>query len=105
MNDQTERMASNNDQRPTLGMIGLGRMGANLVRRAHAHGFSCVGYDPDATAGQPLAADGVAEVVADLPAFVAAQMVINIGMNLGRCAGAGHMIWYGNRGIHLRTSC
>ncbi|MGH1504830.1 MAG: phosphogluconate dehydrogenase (NAD(+)-dependent, decarboxylating) [Acidimicrobiales bacterium] len=65
-------MASTVDHPPTLGMIGLGRMGANLVRRAHAHGFSCVGYDPDATAGQPLAADGVADVVADLPALVAA---------------------------------
>ncbi len=35
-----------------LGMIGLGRMGANLVRRAQRHGHQCVAFDrnPDAVA-------------------------------------------------------
>ena len=28
-----------------LGMIGLGRMGANMVRRLHAGGHECVVYD------------------------------------------------------------
>jgi 6-phosphogluconate dehydrogenase len=33
-----------------LGMIGLGRMGANLVRRLMDHGHECVVYDIDASA-------------------------------------------------------
>jgi 6-phosphogluconate dehydrogenase len=35
-----------------LGMIGLGRMGANIVRRLHVAGYQCVVYDhnPDAAA-------------------------------------------------------
>ena len=43
-----------------LGMVGLGRMGANLVRRLTRDGHRCVGYDvsPDAVAA--LADDGVA---------------------------------------------
>jgi 6-phosphogluconate dehydrogenase len=41
-----------------LGMIGLGRMGANMVRRLMRHGHQCVVYDrdPDNVAG--LAAEG-----------------------------------------------
>ena len=31
-----------------LGMIGLGRMGANMVRRLMRAGHDCVGYDVDA---------------------------------------------------------
>ncbi len=30
-----------------MGMIGLGRMGGNIVRRLIAHGHSCVVYDRD----------------------------------------------------------
>ena len=33
-----------------LGMIGLGRMGANMVRRLERAGHECVGYDVDAAA-------------------------------------------------------
>jgi 6-phosphogluconate dehydrogenase len=42
-----------------LGMVGLGRMGAGIVRRLQRAGHHCVGYDvsPDAVAA--LAADGV----------------------------------------------
>jgi 6-phosphogluconate dehydrogenase len=58
------------DKPMQLGMIGLGRMGANLVRRLMRDGHSCVAYDrsPDAIAA--LAADG-ATGASDLADFVA----------------------------------
>jgi len=55
-------------------MIGLGRMGANLVRRLHQHGHHCVGFDRDASAVAALADDGMtgttslAELTEALPA-------------------------------------
>jgi 6-phosphogluconate dehydrogenase len=41
-----------------LGMIGLGRMGANMVRRLLAAGHECVVYDWSAAAVQALAKEG-----------------------------------------------
>jgi 6-phosphogluconate dehydrogenase len=41
-----------------LGMIGLGRMGANLVLRLMRDGHECVGYDVDADVVAKLAAEG-----------------------------------------------
>jgi 6-phosphogluconate dehydrogenase len=41
-----------------LGMIGLGRMGSNMVRRLMRAGHTCVGYDPNADAVKALVADG-----------------------------------------------
>ena len=41
-----------------LGMIGLGRMGANLVRRLMHDGHHCVAYDVNADAVKGLAAEG-----------------------------------------------
>ncbi|MEX0990116.1 MAG: decarboxylating 6-phosphogluconate dehydrogenase [Actinomycetota bacterium] len=41
-----------------LGMIGLGRMGANMVRRLHRSGHECVVYDVHPPAVQTLVADG-----------------------------------------------
>ncbi|MGR4925244.1 phosphogluconate dehydrogenase (NAD(+)-dependent, decarboxylating) [Bradyrhizobium sp. CAR08] len=41
-----------------LGMIGLGRMGGNIVRRLMRHGHSTVVYDKDAKAVAGIAADG-----------------------------------------------
>ncbi|MBL7499622.1 decarboxylating 6-phosphogluconate dehydrogenase [Frankia sp. CNm7] len=41
-----------------LGMIGLGRMGANLVRRLRQAGHECVVYDVNADAVAMLAAEG-----------------------------------------------
>jgi 6-phosphogluconate dehydrogenase len=41
-----------------LGMIGLGRMGANLVRRLMRDGHRCVAYDVSADAVKQLEADG-----------------------------------------------
>ena len=50
-----------------LGMVGLGRMGAGIVRRLMRDGHRCVGYDvsPDAVAA--IAADGAvgADSIAD----------------------------------------
>ncbi|MEO7085772.1 MAG: phosphogluconate dehydrogenase (NAD(+)-dependent, decarboxylating) [Gemmatimonadaceae bacterium] len=41
-----------------IGMIGLGRMGANMVRRLMQGGHSCVVYDAQAKAVETLAAEG-----------------------------------------------
>jgi 6-phosphogluconate dehydrogenase len=41
-----------------LGMIGLGRMGANLVRRLMRDGHQCVAYDVNADAVKSLASEG-----------------------------------------------
>ncbi len=54
-----------------LGMIGLGRMGANLVRRLMADGHRCVAYDVNAPAVDALVADG-ATGATTLAGFVAA---------------------------------
>jgi 6-phosphogluconate dehydrogenase len=43
-----------------LGMIGLGRMGANLVRRLMKNGHECVGYDVTAEAVKELEGEGMA---------------------------------------------
>ncbi len=43
-----------------LGMIGLGRMGGNIVRRLMRHGHSTVVYDKDAKAVAGLATEGAA---------------------------------------------
>ncbi len=67
-------MGARQTDRVTLGMVGLGRMGANLVRRAMADGHTCVVYDPQSDAVAALAADGatgtgsLADLVAALPA-------------------------------------
>jgi 6-phosphogluconate dehydrogenase len=51
-----------------LGMVGLGRMGANIVRRLMRDGHECVVYDISAAAVQALEADGAvaATSLADL---------------------------------------
>jgi 6-phosphogluconate dehydrogenase len=51
-----------------LGMIGLGRMGSNLVRRLQTAGHECVVYDPNAAAVETLADAGATGTgsVADL---------------------------------------
>jgi len=53
-----------------LGMIGLGRMGGNIVRRLMRNGHSAVVYDKDAKAVANLASDG-ATGAATLEEFVA----------------------------------
>jgi 6-phosphogluconate dehydrogenase len=53
-----------------LGMVGLGRMGANIVRRLLRDGHRCVGYDVSPEAVQALAAEGAtgADSMADFAA-------------------------------------
>src|SRR5215472_13083792 len=41
-----------------LGMIGLGRMGGNIVRRLMRHGHSCVVYDRSTDAVNALVGEG-----------------------------------------------
>jgi 6-phosphogluconate dehydrogenase len=53
-----------------LGMIGLGRMGANMVQRLMAAGHQCVVYDRDADAVEALAKEG-AIAAADIADFCA----------------------------------
>ena len=50
-----------------LGMIGLGRMGANLVRRLMRDGHRCVAYDRNPDVVKSLAGEGAtgAESLAD----------------------------------------
>jgi len=43
-----------------LGMIGLGRMGANMVRRLMRGGHECVVFDMSAESVKKMAADGAA---------------------------------------------
>jgi 6-phosphogluconate dehydrogenase len=61
-----------------LGMVGLGRMGANLVRRAMRDGHRCVGTDVNADAVQSLADEGVtgAASVAELVALLEPPRVV-----------------------------
>ncbi|HEX8168620.1 MAG TPA: decarboxylating 6-phosphogluconate dehydrogenase [Beijerinckiaceae bacterium] len=54
-----------------LGVVGLGRMGGNIVRRLMRAGHACVVHDRDPAPGRALAAEG-ARAVDDLAALVAA---------------------------------
>ena len=58
------------DKPMQLGMIGLGRMGANLVRRLMRDGHRCVAYDVNPDAVKALAAEGAvgAESIEDFVA-------------------------------------
>src|ERR1700691_3826983 len=48
------------EKRMQLGMIGLGRMGANMVRRLMRGGHECVVFDMSAESVKKMAADGAA---------------------------------------------
>jgi hypothetical protein len=50
-----------------LGMIGLGRMGANMVRRLMRGGHECVVFDMSAESVKKMAADGAAGAEALAP--------------------------------------
>jgi 6-phosphogluconate dehydrogenase len=54
-----------------IGVIGLGRMGGNIVRRLMRAGHSCVVFDASTAAGQALAGEG-AVAAASVPELVAA---------------------------------
>jgi 6-phosphogluconate dehydrogenase len=47
------------DKPMQLGMVGLGRMGAGIVRRLTRDGHRCVGYDVNADAVQAIESDGI----------------------------------------------
>lgn len=47
-----------------IGMIGLGRMGANLVRRITRAGLHCVVYDTDSAVAESLAAENPEKITA-----------------------------------------
>lgn len=57
----------------TLGMVGLGKMGANLARNLHEHGWEVVGFNRTFEVTQKLASEGITpvktiqELVAALP--------------------------------------
>jgi len=53
-----------------IGMIGLGRMGGNIVRRLMRHGHQCVVYDVNPASVKQLADEG-AIPANDLKQFVA----------------------------------
>jgi 6-phosphogluconate dehydrogenase len=69
-----------------LGMIGLGRMGANLVRRLERAGHQCVVYDRNQPAVEQLAGEGAAgaasleELVAKLSAPRAVWVMVPAGV-------------------------
>src|ERR1044072_5527504 len=68
-----------------LGMIGLGRMGANMVRRLTAGGHACVVYDRAPQAVQTLVDEGAtgADSLADFVAKLAAPRAIFIMVPAG----------------------
>jgi 6-phosphogluconate dehydrogenase len=61
-----------------LGMIGLGRMGANMARRLVRAGHECVAYDRSGDAVKAVAADGAvgATTLADLKANLTAPRAV-----------------------------
>jgi len=61
-----------------LGMIGLGRMGANMVRRLLHGGHACVAFDMSAQAVEAIAAEGAvgATSLADFVAKLAAPRAV-----------------------------
>ena len=69
-----------------LGMVGLGRMGANIVRRLMRDGHECVVYDVSADAVATLAGEGatgagsLAELVTQLEAPRAVWLMIPAGL-------------------------
>ena len=68
-----------------IGMIGLGRMGANLVRRLMRAGHACVAYDLESAATATLAKEGAiaAASLADLAAKLAPPRAIWIMVPAG----------------------
>ena len=68
-----------------LGMIGLGRMGGNIVRRLMQNGHDCFVYDRDPAPGAALAGEGAAAAASlkDLVAAMAAPRAIWVMLPAG----------------------
>ena len=68
-----------------LGVIGLGRMGANIARRVMRAGHACVAFDRDPRPGVELARDGAvnAQSIADLIAKLSPPRAIWIMLPAG----------------------
>jgi len=68
-----------------LGMIGLGRMGANIVRRLMRNQHSCTVYDRNPAPGEALAAEGATAVssIQDLVASLEAPRAVWIMLPAG----------------------
>ena len=71
-----------------LGMVGCGRMGANLVRRLMRAGHECVVYDVNPAMTEPLVTEG-ATAAASLDEFVAALTVPRVAWVMVPAAFAG----------------
>jgi 6-phosphogluconate dehydrogenase len=73
-----------------LGMIGLGRMGGNIVRRLRRGGHDCIVFDKSRAAVDALAAEGAkgANSVADLVAGLAKPRAVWIMLPAGEITGA-----------------
>ena len=73
-----------------LGMIGLGRMGANIVRRLQRHGHACVVFDARAEAVRELAGEGAtgAASLEDLVAKLAPPRAVWVMLPAGEATEA-----------------
>jgi 6-phosphogluconate dehydrogenase len=69
-----------------IGVIGLGRMGGNIVRRLARAGHSCVVYDADPAPGAALAREGAtaAASVEELVRTLAAPRTVWVMLPAGR---------------------
>jgi 6-phosphogluconate dehydrogenase len=68
-----------------IGMVGLGRMGANIVRRLQRGQHHCVAYDADATVVRQLVGEGAtgADGLADLVSKLAAPRTVWVMLPAG----------------------
>jgi 6-phosphogluconate dehydrogenase len=68
-----------------IGVMGLGRMGANITRRLMRHGHACVVYDRDPAPGRALIAEGAttAASVGDLVGALGAPRVVWVMLPAG----------------------
>ncbi len=68
-----------------IGVVGLGRMGANIVRRLQRGQHRCVAYDADAAVVRKLADEGAAgaDSLADLVAKLEAPRTVWVMLPAG----------------------